>query len=737
MGDRVRLAAGPLAVLLVVLAVHLPDLSGVFSSNPLYLVSGLPLAWDGGLAGGTPGWIDWHAGATRQALGTLAARDWLAHVVPWWNPFIGIGLPLGAQPQSSAFFLPFVLLEHFFDGTTYLKVVMQIIAGQAAYALLRQLGVSRAAAVLGGVLWELNGMFAWFGDAPMLPLAFLPVCLLGIERALAGAAVGRWAGWRLLAVGLAYLVLAGFPETGYFCGLLALAWAALRFVQAGAARWRFAGVVALGGAVGLAVASPLLLAFGEYLAVAWTEPRNMDHAALLGGNFAQYLFPYLLGTFQYQQLYDLWFRMGGYVGVAPLLLALAGLAGGGRDRGLKILLAGWVVVALAKSAAMPGLTELVNLLPGVPLMMFHRYIAPTVAFAVCVLAALALDDWRSGRWRAPFRTAAVAAGGVGLAGAVVLVLAWPTLRQLWPHQDFHVFPAVSLGGAAVVVLLLGLVLCRAPRRFGVGAVCAVTMVEAATLFVLPLLSGARVRAIDMAPVQFLQDHAGLQRYYSIGPMGPNYSSYFGVASINHNYLPLAENWADYVVHHLDPGVIPNIFNGTAPDADGRRALLSARLADYEALGVKYVIAYNGTDPFPGLAGQHPAKVFGDPLTAIYELPHPAPYMEAFGGACVVRDEGRQRARGHCDAPGAMVRRELFFPGWTATVNGVPAKVEKTGEVFQQVALPAGDVFVQFRYAPPFVGWAYAACAVGLGALSGSFLQKRTKKLSAAQSRPSG
>jgi hypothetical protein len=718
-----RRDAGPLLVLLVALAVHLPDLSGVFSSNPLYLVSGLRLAWDGGLAGGTPGWIDWHAGATRQALGTLAARDWLHHVVPWWNPFIGIGLPLGAQPQSSAFFLPFVLLEHFFDGTTYLKVVMQIIAGQAAYALLRQLGVSRAAAVLGGVLWELNGMFAWFGDAPILPLAFLPVCLLGIERALAGAAVGRWVGWRLLAVGLAYLVLAGFPETGYFCGLLALAWAALRFGQAGTARWRFAAVVALGGAVGVAIASPLLLAFGEYLAVAWKEPRFFDHATLLGGNFAQYLFPYVLGPFLYQQLYDVWFRMGGYVGVGPLLLALAGLAGGGRDRGLKFMLAGWVLVALAKSAAMPGVTELVNLLPGVHLMMFHRYIAPTVAFAVCILAMLALDDWRTGRWAAPFRTAALAAGGVFLAGAVVLVLAWPTLRLLWVHPDYRLYPAASLGGAALVVLVLSVVMRRAPGRFSVRAVCAVTMVEAGCLFVFPLFSGARVRALDMAPVQFLQEHIGLQRYYSIGPMGPNYSSYFGVGSINHNYLPLAGNWADYVLHHLDPGVIANIFNGTTPEADGRRAALSARLAEYEALGVKYVIAYKGTDPFPGLPRPHPPMVFADPLAAIYELPHPAPYVEGSAGQCVVHDEGRQRARGHCDAPGAMVRRELFFPGWTATVNGVPAKVERAGEVFQQVALPAGDVFVQFRYAPPFVGWAYAACAVGLGILGGSFLHK--------------
>jgi hypothetical protein len=152
------------------------------------------------------------------------------------------------------------------------------------------------------------------------------------------------------------------------------------------------------------------------------------------------------------------------------------------------------------------------------------------------------------------------------------------------------------------------------------------------------------------------------------------------------------------------------------------------LHEYQALGVKYVVAYSGTDPFPGLRGPHPEAVFADPLVTVFELPHPAPYMEDLGGSCSLHEEGRQRARGHCNAAGALVRRELFFPGWTATVNGVPAKVEAANEIFQSVALPAGDVFVQFRYAPPFVSFAYAACGVGLGVLGGSLLQRPIRRV---------
>jgi len=38
---------------------------------------------------------------------------------------------------------------------------MQTVAGLAAYALLRELGLSRLAAFLGGALFAVNGVIAW------------------------------------------------------------------------------------------------------------------------------------------------------------------------------------------------------------------------------------------------------------------------------------------------------------------------------------------------------------------------------------------------------------------------------------------------------------------------------------------------------------------------------------------------------------------------------------------------
>ena len=107
-----------------------------------------------------------------QALGGLAARDWLGGHAPWWNPYDGVGLPLAAEAQNGGMFLPFVLLLRLSTACCILKIAMQMAAGLAAWALLRQLGGSRWAAWLGGALFSLGGTFAWFAHAPILPICW-------------------------------------------------------------------------------------------------------------------------------------------------------------------------------------------------------------------------------------------------------------------------------------------------------------------------------------------------------------------------------------------------------------------------------------------------------------------------------------------------------------------------------------------------------------------------------------
>jgi uncharacterized membrane protein YfhO len=78
-----------------------------------------------------------------------------------------------------------------------------------------------------------------------------------------------------------------------------------------------------------------------------------------------------------------------------------------------------------------------------------------------------------------------------------------------------------------------------------------------------------------------------------------------------------------------------------------------------------------------------------------------------------------------------LRRELSFPGWQASVNGVSVPI-RTDTIFQSIDLPAGNALVRFRFAPPHVLWGYAAAALGavvlcLGGEKRFFFEKKKQK----------
>ncbi len=703
-----------LAAALVVFLVHGIDLSGWLSSNPIYFCSGLG-HFTPGILPGYPGWVDFQAGATTQAIGRLNADSWLHGVVPWWNPYVGVGLPLAAGMQSAAFFLPFVLLLHFTSGVLLLKVALQLMAGQAMLAFLRHLKCGLAASFAGAVLWELNGSFAWFSDAPIFPIAFLPLLLLGIERAADAASCRQKGRWRLVAVSLLLMEVAGFPETAYLSGLLALAWAVARWAGLAGARAAFARKVIGGGLVSLLVAAPCLWPFAHYLQYGYVGLRDSGHRGLLPGNFAMAVLPYVFGPLHYGQQHVLWFHMGGYVGLGPIVLALAGFAGRARrNAGMRWLLAAWIVAAVAKSATMPGVTELINLIPAMQQIMVSRYVAPTLSFAVIVLAALAVDDMCRQAWPRPRLAVTIGAFGGALIAGVALVLAGPQLAELGAAGGSPVWAAASgIAGLAILAAFILLGALPQPSRARVAA--GILIAEACALFIVPLLSGSRDTTLELGPVDFLAKHLGESRYFSVGPAAPNYGSYFRLASVNHNQLPIAELWAEYSRDTLNPTSSPDVFNGVSESAAREVAWFVAHPERFAAVGVKYVLTYSWLDP---LFAASPATfvVWQDGSTVIRELRDPAPYYEVLDGHCVLRTTDRNLVSGVCDQPARLLRRELFFPGWTASINHRPLSPRQSHAVFQEVELPAGAFSAAFSYSPPHVWLAWLASLVGLAIL---------------------
>lgn len=587
-----------LLILLVPVLVHVPAWIAGWHDDPGWVTSGLALPHRPPLLPGLAGYLDLNAGWTTEALGGSAAHQWLAGRIPWWDPYSGIGMPLAAEMQSSALFLPYVLLLALPGGVTLLTLALQWTAGLATWRLLRRLDLGPLPCVVGALLFELCASFAWMGPPAGLPVAFLPLFLLGLERARAAALAGRGAGWRVTAVAVAFSLTAGFPETAYLDGLLAFVWAAARLAAMPGRRIAFAWRVALGGLVGLALAAPALWPFADLLAMADLGARDgirMSGIWMPPEGLVQLLTPYALGPQAglsglepTGRLITLWGRAPGYLGMGLAMGAILGAAMPGRNRGLRLVLAGWTALLLARVTGVPGLQSWFRLVPFQDMIQVFRYSGAAFLLPCCLLAAHALGR-RPSAW-----TLKLAASGLAAAAAVAAVIAWPLAREMVAAPRFM---ALSLAWGMMSLLIVSLAFAR-----GRTLLIAVALVgDAAVLAMAPLASGQRDVRLDLPALAFLHDHLGLQRFATLGPLQPNFGALYGVASVNYNYLPTPRIWSDHVQRNLRPGADPVLFSGNTPvDVPGQATnaqILAQHRADYADLGVRYVLAPAGTDPF--------------------------------------------------------------------------------------------------------------------------------------------
>ena len=864
-----------LLIMLLPLIFAAPLLLGFLNSNPaLYIAQmtigghGLPVHGGGLFTGGLPT-IEGNDGITTQSLGYLSALNLVHGRMPWWNAYTGVGVPLAAQYQPASFFPPTLLLL-LPQGMLWEHLLLQVLAGWGAYALLRQLGLGRWAALTGGVLFAFNGTLAWYDSAGALPMPLLPWTLLGVERAWIKAETGLRGGWRLFALSIGLSLLGGFPEEAYLNGLLALTWAGLRLFQAQPdKRLGFIWRITLGGVVGIALAGPQILAFFESLPVSFLWLHGSHYLATTKlaplGDVPSLVAPYVLGPiYQYKEIWPAtllaWGGLGGYVTATIVVAAAYGLVA--RRSLLGLLLLGWVLLAVGRMLGLEPATFVWNHVPGAADTAVPRYIQPSWSLALVILAAYGVDDLiRVGERR---RAALLSAGLAALAVAAAIVLFgihfWPILHAA---PGLRIWAYGSLAWAALTTIACLILMAHARQRWAGRALAFLLMGESAVMFVVPTLSNAPGGTkLDLPAVEFLRQNLGLNRFYTLGPIQPNYGSYFGIASINHNNVPDPTIWVEWDKKHLgrsademfwpssrSPGqlsheeglrqnlpafewtgvkyVVVKRGNGTpfagdisAKVGDGdklylamnpgqgisgklpantandinaiaavgvslhntggatgalkvtvcsgrdcRRGSSSVAAIHNDAMvyiplnsplpihagsGVRYEFTYDGRSPglalraYPVLdqklaqdlvrsSGPVPGRglqvqlrglstekiVYSDSVMDIYELPNPSPYFEAVSGSCKVEAHSRTDAAVDCAEPSTLLRRELFYPGWTAQVNGIPATISEYNDIFQTIALPRGRSLVSFRYAPPHVIWMWMLFWVALIWLVGS------------------
>lgn len=731
---RARLRAWcPILLLLAIpVVLQLPALLGNFSPDPMYFVAA---TGDAGHSHAGYPWIDPNTGFQAQALGKLSADQWLAGHVPWWNPFNGVGLPLAAEAQPGSLFLPFVLLMHFRSGGMWVELLLQLIAGCCSFAVLRRIGLSSLAAFVGGLLFEMNGTFAWHGAPITSPVAFLPMLLLGVEMLRARVLDRNPGGWWLVPLALAWSVYAGFPEIAYLDGLFAGLWTVGRLggLDRGQA-WLFIRRLCVAVFIGVLLCLPLIVPMAEYIARAFIGGHDaaFAHASLPRAAPALSLMPWLYGPVSAfndpaNMVAATWGNIGGYFTAGEFFIAAIGVFFCRRQ--LHFYLLAWMLLCLAKTFDLWLVTDLINLVPLIKSAAFYRYAPASWEFAGCVLVAMCVDGMQ--------RREAVATGRlltmfVLVCGcvAVAMWLAHPATHALAHVGSYRIFFGVAC-------MWLGLSLCGALAllllkrwRHAPMALVVLLSLDACLAFVLPIRSGVRHLTVNEPGIAFLQQHLSLQRIYSLGPLAPNYGAYFGLAQINHNYLPVSQDWVDHVRTRLDPAADPIIFNGSYGGAGKNHEAIDAlrnNLPAYAALGVRYVVAAAGSDPFAEAIAPA-AGVTTTPLSeeksrarrvyqgsdmSIYELPDAAPYFEAANDACDLQPLDRSTVISHCPAPSQLIRREAFYPGWRVDIDDSIAPIQRADELFQAVNLPAGTHRLVFRYEPTHARWILAGFLAGI------------------------
>ncbi len=859
-------------IILLPLLLTLPKLMGFLLADPALYFSWAAENLTHGWLPGYP-YIDPNNGFTAQSLGRLAASNWIHGVVPWWNYYSGIGLPLAAEYQPAAFF-PFIFLQLLPNGMVWLHLIIQIIAGLGVYALLRQMGFGRLAAVTGGLLYAQNGTLAWLDHGPPLPLAFLPWLLFGIERSGIKASTTLPHGWRLIALSLGLMLLSGFPETAYICCIFALPWAILKFAQCHREyRWGMTWRLLLGGVVGVALSAPQILAFLEFLPQSYVGGHtgvfahaSLPSMAVLPSLFAPYIFgPIFAYSDKLNDLNGVWGGIGGYVDLILIAFAVYGLFVR-RDK-LSVFLLIWVLFNVAKTFGFEPIASLINVIPGITRIAFYRYATPTWEFALILLAVFGIEN--ISRTKTFHRVPTLA---FFLTLIIGLVIMSGYIKTFWPKissvHELKVWLSISLAWVFLLIAALILLMIFVPSNLRAKSLSILLILNVTILYNLPVLSNLTRGSIDTNAISFLQKNLGLQRFYTAGPIQPNYGAYFEIASINHNYLPVSSRWVNWLRDNLDDEIDAVTYIGlySLAHKDLQRTVekLRTNIGNYEKLGVKYIVAPTGQNPFvetiatsvndgvvplvlssgqsisgiiagstitkatkidamavfqgnyggtakgsldiqvcsndkcatgssdiakstdnsffwinlnhplsidpnssitfsilhqggtqtppialwlfpttvdqqlTGPTGRLPQQglklqfrtsnnptipdvVYSDKIMDIIQLKNPSPYFDVLNGNCSINSISREHADAVCKSPDTLIRRELFYPGWKAYINGNATKIFDNEGIFHAIELPEGHSEIKFSYAPPNVSYAWVVMWIAILSLFSSLL----------------
>ncbi|MEO8448957.1 MAG: hypothetical protein ABI647_04145, partial [Gemmatimonadota bacterium] len=394
-------------------------------ASAIFVVAALTLCWPmlrGDFLAGTDMYM---AGYSIRSFG---AEYFKAHgSIPLWNPYLLGGLPFVAAMHGDVFY-PTAWLRWILPTDTAINLgfgVHYVLAGLFTYGFLRALRVRWAAAVIGGLSFELTGIVASMAypghDGKLFVSALTPLLFMALLKAVRDRKVG-WFGVAGLTAGLSMF---GHPQASYYLLVAGFVWG-LFLVFADpegpkpAERPRVVLLALLAMAFGFGLYAIQALPFMEYTPF---SPRaeggassGWEHATSFAWPLREVIVTILP---QFTGVLDHYTGENGiklhteYLGPVVLMLAILGIGGPERRR-LQIGLG--VIALLFLLVALGGHTPFYSLWYAVmPLMKKVRAAGMAyflVAFVIAVFAGFGAERLLAGQGAR--RRIAITAGVIGV-----------------------------------------------------------------------------------------------------------------------------------------------------------------------------------------------------------------------------------------------------------------------------------------------------------------------------------
>jgi hypothetical protein len=674
----------------------------------------------------------------------FAATSMAAGQIPLWNPYTFNGMPFLADIQTTVFYIPCTLLSLFvhegrlhFYWLELVIILHYLLAGLGMFYLARSYGMRRISALFSGAAFMFSGfMITHVIHQQIVTLAaWYPLILFLFRRVLQDR---HWVWVFITALILGHSTLAGYPQLSlYLYSFLGIVFLfellttypgrAILSKDAAAVVVRAASVVFLS----LGAASIQLLPTMELSPLSQRAEITYVKAtegSLTWGQLLTFLYPKFFGVssasqYSYWGAREYWYYWETcvYSGVLTFLLALMSVPFARRS---KHVLFFWGIMALALLLALGGNFPLHSLLyhyvPGFSLFRNPARSGVIIALAMALLAGWSLDNLLVGdRDRKLLRTQfriLVVASGVGL--AVWILTLSGMLHSTFPFLNNPQIASLLKQNMLPSVLFLivsgALIYALIRRRWNVPLY---GVLFSLLLFADMMWFGGSQASSTVNPSEYFSrtqniveplKQEGKGEFFRVntrtsrGMIMDRNQGMIDRIFMTEGYTPLAlQRWMPPAATGDQVFDLMNVKYKTIPQGDQglnfvRHATYLPRAfflyRTYVAKSESELTAYMGNPAFEHRTVAVLEKDLATPLAAPDSAPSWKATITAYENNTILLDAETSR-------DGILVLSEVYYPGWKATVDGMPAEVYRVDYNLRGIAVPNGHHSIEFRFQP--------------------------------------